>query len=322
MSELIGSLDPAAGAFGLPLWTAGVTAALFAALSLLAFNHAGRDGLIGAFARVALVLIGASMSWIVLAGASRPDIAAERRALDARVQELQTRAAAPGSALACLDAMAGETVEASCEKALFQTPETMAAAVSYVSAQLNLLGDLTQHAARSGASLPPALADLRRAAETDRFGLVARVLAHRDGCTPEACRAFALLSDSSRVAANLSERTYDLYVIRYSAVWPANAKTPLAAQAPGPSPDATAGRGAGIFLPSAASIPPVNIMNTEPALPAEAPARAATSPSPARRPAQSSAPSQPGAGGSATLPTRQPVDLNALRSPAPAYAPQ
>src|SRR5262249_1685167 len=130
------------------------------------------------------------------------------------------------------------------------------------------------------------------------------------------------LSDSSRVAANLSERTYDLYVIRYSAVWPANAKTPLAAQAPGPSPDATAGRGAGIFLPSAASIPPVNIMNTEPALPAEAPARAATSPSPARRPAQSSAPSQPGAGGSATLPTRQPVDLNALRSPAPAYAPQ
>ena len=321
MSE-IGVLDPVAGAFGLPLWTAGVTAALLAALSLLAFNHAGRDGVVGASARVALVLVGASVSWIMLAGASRPDVAAERRALDARVQELQTRAVAPGSALACLDAMAGETVEASCEKALFQTPEAMAAAVSYVSAQLALLGDLTQHAARSGVSPPPALADLRRAAENDRFGLVARVLAQRDGCTPDACGAFALLSDSSRVAANLGERTYDLYVIRYSAVWPANAKTPLAAQA-GPSPDATAGRGAGIFLPSAASIPPVNIMNTEPALPAEIPARSATSPSPARRPAQSSAPSQPGAGSSATAQTRQPVDLNALRSPpAPGYAPQ
>ena len=322
MSDLIGLLDPAAGVFDLPSWTAGLTAALFAALSLLAFNYAGRDGLIGASARIVLVLIGASMSWIMLAGSSRLNFAAERRALDVRVQELQTRAAAPGSALACLDAMAGETVEASCEKALFQTPEAMAAAVSYVSAQLALLGDLAQHAARPGASLPPALADLRRAAETDRFGLVARVLAHRDGCTPDACRAFALLSDSSRVAANLGERTYDLYVIRYSAVWPANAKTPLAAQA-GPSPDATAGRGAGIFLPSAASIPPVNIMNTEPALPPETPARSATPPSPARRPAQSSAPSQSGAGSSATPQPRQPVDLNALRSPpAPAYAPQ
>src|SRR5262249_46888608 len=323
MSDLIGLLDPAAGAFALPSWTAGLTAALFAALSLLAFNYAGRDGSIGASARVVLVLIGASMSWIMLAGSSRLDFAAERRALDARVQELQARATAPGAALACLDAMVGETVEASSEKALFQPREAMAAAVSYVSAQLALLGDLTQHAARPGASLPPALADLRRAAETDRFGLVARVLAHRDGCTPDACRAFALLSDSSRVAANLGERTYDLYVIRYSAVWSANTKTPLAAQAPGPSPEATAGRGAGIFLPSAASIPPVNIMNTEPALPPETPARSATSPSPARRPAQSSAPSQSGAGSSATPQTRQPVDLNALRSPpAPAYAPQ
>src|SRR5262245_27583994 len=326
MSDAFGRIavvDPANGLLSLPLWTAGAAAALLVVFCLLAFNRASREGVVGALARVALVMIGAAATWAVLEGSARRDIVSERRALDARMQELLIRAATPGSALACLDAIAGETVEASCEKALFQTPEAMAAAVSYVSAQLALLGDLTQHAARSGVSPPPALADLRRAAENDRLGLVARVLAQRDGCTPDACGAFALLSDSSRVAANLGERTYDLYVILYSAVWPANAKTPLAAQAVGPSPDATAGRGAGIFLPSAASIPPVNIMNTEPALPAEIPARSATSPSPARRPAQSSAPSQSGAGSSATPQTRQPVDLNALRSPpAPAYAPQ
>ena len=322
MSDLLGPLDPVTGTLGLPLWTAGAIAALFAVLCLLAFNHGGREDLIGALARVALVMIGAIMSWVVLASFSRPDIAPERRALDARVQELLSRSAAPGSALACLDAIAGETVEASCEKALFQTPEAIASALSYVSAQLTLLGDLTLHAARPGASLPPALADLRRAAETDRFGLVARVLAVRDGCMPDACPAFALLNDSSRIAANLGEHTYEVYVIRYSALWPANAKTPTAAQAPGAPSDATAGRGAGLFFPSSASIPPVNIMNTEPSLPAETPPRAATSPSPPRRAAQSSAPSQPAAGGPPTPQTRQPIDLNPGRVTPPAYAPQ
>ena len=53
--------------------------------------------------------------------------------------ELTARAIMPGSALACLDAMAGEAVESSCEKALFATPEATAAAVSYVGAQLSLL---------------------------------------------------------------------------------------------------------------------------------------------------------------------------------------
>src|SRR5262249_15180582 len=156
--------------------------------SLLAFNYAGRDGSIGASARVVLVLIGASMSWIMLAGSSRLDFAAERRALDARVPGLQARATAPGSALACLDAMVGEPVDASCGTVLFQSPEAMPAALPNVSAQLSLRGDLTRHAAGPAASLPPALADLRRAAETVRSGLVAGVLAHRGVCTPDACR--------------------------------------------------------------------------------------------------------------------------------------
>ena len=162
-------LDPAADLLSLSPWTAGAVAALTVMLCLLAFNHAGRQGVIGALARIALVMVGAGVSWVALA--SRSDVAAERRVLDARVHELLTRAGLmPRSAFACLDAMAGDTVEAACERALFQTPEATAAAVSYTSAQLTLLADLTMHVWRSNARDEPAtLGNLRRAIERDRL---------------------------------------------------------------------------------------------------------------------------------------------------------
>jgi len=77
----------------------------------------GRTGL----ARITLVVIGAALTWFVLDASSRRDLAVERRQLDARVLDLTARALVPGSALACLDASAGDTVEASCENALFAT---------------------------------------------------------------------------------------------------------------------------------------------------------------------------------------------------------
>ena len=67
---------------------------------------------------------------------------------------------------------------------------------------------------------PLALAELRRSIESDRFGLVARVLAVRDGCTPAACQAFTMLADRGRIAINLSERSYELYVARHATAWP------------------------------------------------------------------------------------------------------
>jgi len=81
----------------------------------------------------------------------------------------------PGSALACLDASAGELVEAACEKALFATPEAAAAAVAYVTAQLSLLADGSEFERRSGANYESALGRLRHAIETDP-------LWHRGAC--------------------------------------------------------------------------------------------------------------------------------------------
>src|SRR6476646_4229237 len=158
MSDALGrfaGLDLASGMLSLPLWMAGAIAAVFLVLTLLAFGRAGRAGPIGALARVALVVIGAGVTWFILEGAGRRDLAADRRALDTRAAELLTRAAMPGSALACLDASAGDTVEGACEKALFATPEATAAAVSYVSVQLALLADMTNHVARTRGSPPP-----------------------------------------------------------------------------------------------------------------------------------------------------------------------
>ncbi len=90
--------------------------------------------------------------------------------------------AAGQGALACLDGLAGERVETVCEKALFATADSTAAAVSYTAAQISRLPAV---AAQGG----PELGQLRRVLERDRYGLVAQVLVVRDGCTPQALRA-------------------------------------------------------------------------------------------------------------------------------------
>jgi hypothetical protein len=63
----------------------------------------------------------------------------------------------------------------------------------------------------------------------------------RDGCTPGNCPAFALLTDPGRVAVNLAGRSYELYVERHAAAWPAGAKSPVVA-ATGAATNAGEGR--------------------------------------------------------------------------------
>jgi hypothetical protein len=329
--------------FTLPLWIAGAFAALLVVFCIIAFNRAGREGMAGVLARVSLILLGATGTWFILESISMQRLNAERQALDARAGELAARGALPGSALACLDAIAGDLVEGSCEKALFQTPAATAAAVSYVSAQVALLTDATHFIRRGNAGYEPAIAGLRRAVEVDRYGIVAHVLSTLLGCTDEKCDALAIMKDSSRVRANLAERPFDSYVRRHASVWPAPAAPPVAQQwQPGVvsgAPALTSLPGAAssyaarpvgrdVFFPSADSIPPVSIMTSEPPVEpettttgsaAEAPAakRAAptqqkSQPVPPRRPppvATTPAPA-PGAPG--------PIDLNAAARSAPA----
>jgi hypothetical protein len=274
----------------LPAWVAALIAALLGGL-----------------------LPAAVLGWIALDRLVKRETSVPPGDFYARALQLAAQAITPGSALACLDALAGETVETACEKALFASPQATAAAVSYVSAQLALLAAGSDRSRGSDQSSETLLTSLRRALEADRFGIVAHVLAMRDGCTAKRCKALELLQNPARVRANLVAGTYDIHVKLHMAGWPsptgralatAPAAPPLAVDVAEPpaAPVANVKPPSNLFLPSAASIPPVSIMTSEPPAPQSAPpppaatgsAEARTFP-PTRNPPQGRQPAAPAA---------------------------
>ena len=266
--------------FPYPIWTAAAAAAVTVVIVIMVFRATGVGGALRFCGQllVAAVVIGAA--WLLVERAGRLERASDRRMLDQRSASLTAQAVAPGSALACLDAMAGEITEAACEQAVFAGPSAIAAAVSYTAARLTFLADAAAHAGRGDGAYEATLAPLRQALESDRFGIVAHVLALRDSCTELQCDAFSLLQDASRVQANLRDRTFDVLVGRHSAEWSTKVGTVSAA-----APTTVATPPSSQFdFPSAASIPPVSIMNPEPAQAPPAARQAATPPVPPRRP--------------------------------------
>jgi hypothetical protein len=315
----------------LPAWAAGAAVALLVVVGMLTLTRAGAS-VAGAVLRVAVVAGVCASVWMLLEQGALRDRAAEQRALDQRAADLAMRAAAPGSALACLDAVAGEVVETACEKQVFASPQSVAAAVSYVSARLVLLADAVDFARRGGARHEASLSAMRLALEADRFGFVAHVLSVRDSCTPLLCDSYVLFKDPDRVQANLRERLFDRYVERYAPEWARPQPT-----APGVAA-ATPGAAAGVYttasapppaaplpskfdFPSAASIPPVSIMTPEPSTPPGAPpepkaSTAATVPMPPPAPRRSLHPLHPRAR-AATAAPQQIVPTPAATNPAP-----
>jgi hypothetical protein len=202
---------------------------------------------------------------------------------------LTARAVATGSPLACLDGIAGETVEIACEKAIFANPETVAAAISYVSARLTLLADVLAYDRTPGKSINISPTALRRSLNSDRFGFVGHVLSMRDGCIGQNCPALDMLGDATRVRANIGTHALDRYLNHYAEEW---AKEPINPAPVAPVAEAAPAKpkvSVNIDFPSAASIPPVSIMNAEPTgpvLPGVAAAAAANPNPPPTAPAQ------------------------------------
>jgi hypothetical protein len=305
----------ATGVLALPIWAVVVLIAFVAVGGVLALLRRGLDHRGEVLLPLGLVLVVAALGSLTIARSGGREVASRQPAYEMRVLELTAQAKMPGSALACLDAIAGEAVETSCEKAVFASAEATAAAVSYVAAQLSLLAIGSQHPADE--SSEPTLASLRRALEADRFGIVAHVLAVRHGCTPDRCGALSLLGNRERVSANLAEATYDSYVKRHMAAWSSNSDSPVAAvnatpanaQSSEPAPVASARPPSNLFFPSAASIPPVSIMTAEPNEPpkpreAAAAAEAKPPPAPARKPRHSRLPAD-----AAASPVAPPMQL-------------
>lgn len=240
------------------------------------------------------------VAWGIAARPQPGSDAASRPSLDARVAELTMRALAPNSPLACLEAAGSPAIEASCEKILFSSPETLAAAAAYVDTKLSLFveGSETGRNAKTG----DAFERLRRSIEADRYGLVAHVLTTR-GCDTDNCPTLKLLRDGTQVANNLKDRTFDANVVLYAGSWrgdgapvaSAPVTAPALASAPPPSapvstsiaPSAPTPSSPSKFeFPSSASIPAVSIMSAEPASPpAPKAGEQPGQPAPAARPA-------------------------------------
>jgi hypothetical protein len=312
------SLDEIWRSPAFPMWLTLAAACFFGLILLITLLRADRSVANGALTVITLLAIGvavaATMRVYGPGGRSAPS--------EARAQPVVT-AALP--ALSCIDDLAGDTVLAACEKALFGSPDAAAAAVAYTAAQLTRLTALGDVAAAND-RLTPDMKALRKALEHDRYGLVAQVLAARDGCTQFDCPAFRSLTDQQQVAANMDAHLYEQLIARYASSWHAPAALPTGALAALP-PALPTGKPTNAEFPSAASTPAVSIMSPEPSANAAAAARpaAAAPASAARAPAAAQAAAAPPAARKPPAPkaARAPVQLAppaAAHAPAPAAA--
>jgi hypothetical protein len=287
------SLDQVWRSPAFPMWLTLAAAAFFAVIILITLVRAEKSVANGALTVITLLAIGIAVAATIRGFGPEGQIASGAT----RSPEV-TSAVLP--AFSCIDDLAGDAVLAACEKALFGSPDTAAAAVSYAAAQLARLA-AAGDAATANKNMTPELQALRHAVEHDRYGLMAQVLSARDHCTPSECAVFASLTDRRQIAANMDERTYDGLISRYAPVW--NAPTTSAPAAALLSSLPT-GRPTNADFPTAASIPPVSIMNPEPPVrgappsgnaastPRPAPALAAAKKPAAPKPPRASAPVQ------------------------------
>ncbi|HMK69455.1 MAG TPA: hypothetical protein VK442_00640 [Xanthobacteraceae bacterium] len=285
------------GTSALRLWVAAGSAALLLVICVLALlrrQSANRPGPVSRSGVVILsAVLGAAIAWAFLDHAAVAERSAERRAFELRAQELSANALAPGSPLACLDVVVGESVAAACERALFASPASVAAASSYVAARLALLADIVGYAEHGGTDIDDVLLPLRRSLEADSFGFLAHVLSLRDGCASHNCKALALLHDASQVRANLSAQSFDHYLEHYLALWAKAADGAPADAAPAQTaaiPQGPRKVGVNADFPTAASIPAISIMNPEPTGPVLPGVAAAAAANPNPQPGAASPP--------------------------------
>jgi hypothetical protein len=296
------SLDQAWRSPSFPMWLTLAAAGFFGVIVLITLLRAEKSVANGALTVITLLAVGIAVAATIrgFGPGGRGEFGATRSAPP-------TIAALP--ALSCIDDLAGETVLTACEKALFGSAESTAAALSYAAAQITRVTGFGD-AAAAGSMTTEQLA-VRRAVERDRYGLMAYVLAVRDHCTASQCAAFRALTDYRQIAANMEERTYEGLVSRYAPSWNAPpASAPVAALAP----SMLTGKPTNADFPSAASTPPVNIMTPEPgtAPPPSAPRppAAASAPLPSSRPTSTATPAPAAAKKQAApRPARAPAQL-------------
>lgn len=300
--------DVTQATMSVPAFVAGALAALLVLLCVVEVARARTGNWTGGLIRVVLgVIVSAAIVALLFQNGVR-ELADTRRALEARASEISARATMPGSPLGCLTVDAGDAIDNACEKAVFANAASVASAVAYVDARLSLIEDAQRLAPDRALAGMHAMVAVRRSLERDPFGIAAHLLTVRNGCTAVRCDALALFADTGILQVNLKGRVFEGYVRRHADDWKENAAA--VAKATERSQDAKPGDEASapqvgtpghmptkFDFPSAASIPPVSIMNPEPkAAPAPnaggpaGPAPEAATPVPPKRPQAEPAP--------------------------------
>ncbi|MCA6117275.1 hypothetical protein J6524_20715 [Bradyrhizobium sp. WSM 1738] len=292
------SLDQIWQSPNLPLYLTLATAGFVGIVVLITLLRAERSVANGVLALITLLAIGVAGTVAFRGSANVPQQA------EARPVQMAT---APLPQLACIDELAGDAVLAACEKVLFGSAESVAAAVAYAASQITLLTSLGDVATANKGAGSDLLA-LRRAVERDRYGLMAYVLTVRDRCTPSSCRAFRSLTETRQIASNMEDRVYESLIMRYAASWnaPAPGAAGLIAALP---PSMPTGKPTNAEFPTSASTPAVSIMTPEPPAKPSPPAAAAPASPPAPRPATAATP---------PAPAPSPAVAAAKKSPPPA----
>jgi len=268
----------------LPLYLTLATGGFVGIIVLITLLRSERSVANGVLALITLLAIGLAGAVTFRGGGSASAVQSSE------VRPVQT-AAAPLPQLSCIDEMAGDAVLAACEKVLFGSAESVAAAVAYAASQITLLTSLGDVATANKGAGSDLLA-LRRAVERDRYGLMAYVLTVRDRCTPTACRAFRSVTEPRQIAANMEERVYENLIMRYASSW--NTPQAAAGMIAALPPSFPTGKPTNAEFPTSASTPPVNIMTPEPPLgAAPKPSSAAAVPAAPAAPRSAAAPPAP-----------------------------
>lgn len=286
-----------------PMWLTLAAAAFFGIVVLVMVLRADRSVANGMLAALTLISIAVAGTMIVqgFSAGSRPAAPAEARYVP------PASAALPQ--LSCIDDLAGDAVLNACEKALFGSAESAAAAVAYAANQITLLislGDVATANKGAGSDLMA----LRRAVERDRYGLMAYVLTTRDRCTPQACPLFRSLTNKNQIAANMDERVYENLVMRYASSWNAPPQAASSGLLAGLPPSMPTGKPTNAEFPSSASTPAVSIMTPEPPLGAAPKPPPAATATPRQAPAAAAATTQ-----AAPAAARKPPPPPAKRAP-------
>ena len=174
-----------------PMWLTLAAAGFFGIIVLITLLRAEKSVANGALTVITLLAIGIAVAVTVRgfdpAGRGAPG----------QTRSPPMTAALP--ALSCIDDLAGEAVLTACEKALFGSAESAAAAIAYAATRITWLtafGDV----AAANTNMTPEMQAVRRAVERDRYGLMAYVLAARDHCSPSDCACTARTKIKSRRA--------------------------------------------------------------------------------------------------------------------------